>query len=35
MDVQRNKTLLVEYKELHKSNAFVDRRFGGQAGHTA
>lgn len=29
LDTQRKKTLLVEYKELQKSNAFVDRRFGG------
>ena len=27
--LQRKKTLLVEYKELQKSNAFIDRRFGG------
>lgn len=26
--VQRNKTLLVEYKQLRKANAFIDRRFG-------
>lgn len=27
--VQRKSTLLVEYKQLKKANAFVDRRFGG------
>ena len=27
--VQRKNTLLVEYKQLRKSNAFIDRRFGG------
>lgn len=27
--VQRKSTLLVEYKQLRKSNAFIDRRFGG------
>ena len=26
--MQRKKTLLVEYKQLRKANAFVDRRFG-------
>ena len=26
--VQRKKTLLVEYRQLRKANAFVDRRFG-------
>ena len=26
--LQRKKTLLVEYKQLRKANAFVDRRFG-------
>jgi nucleolar protein 14 len=26
--VQRKSTLLVEYKQLRKSNAFIDRRFG-------
>ena len=29
---QRKKTLLVEYKQLRKSNAFIDRRFGGALG---
>jgi nucleolar protein 14 len=28
--VQRKGTLLVEYKQLRKANAFVDRRFGGE-----
>lgn len=27
--LQRKSTLLVEYKQLRKSNAFIDRRFGG------
>lgn len=27
--VQRKSTLLVEYKQLRKANAFIDRRFGG------
>lgn len=27
--LQRKKTLLVEYKQLKKANAFVDRRIGG------
>lgn len=27
--LQRKDTLLVEYKQLRKSNAFIDRRFGG------
>jgi hypothetical protein len=27
--MQRKKTLLVEYKQLRKSNSFLDRRFGG------
>ena len=26
--LQRKKTLLVEYRQLRKANAFVDRRFG-------
>lgn len=26
--LQRNKTLLVEYRQLRKANAFIDRRFG-------
>ena len=26
--MQRKKTLLVEYRQLRKANAFVDRRFG-------
>ena len=26
--IQRKKTLLVEYRQLRKANAFVDRRFG-------
>lgn len=26
--LQRKETLLVEYKQLRKANAFVDRRFG-------
>jgi len=28
--LQRKSTLLVEYKQLRKSNAFIDRRFGGE-----
>lgn len=31
--LQRNRTLLVEYKQLNKSNAFIDRRFGGENGN--
>jgi hypothetical protein len=27
--LQRRKSLLIEYKQLKKANAFVDRRFGG------
>jgi hypothetical protein len=27
--LQRKNTLLVEYRQLRKSNAFIDRRFGG------
>ena len=27
--LQRKSTLLVEYRQLRKSNAFIDRRFGG------
>lgn len=27
--LQRKSTLLVEYKQLRKANAFIDRRFGG------
>ena len=30
--LQRKDTLLVEYKQLRKSNAFIDRRFGGEWG---
>ena len=30
--LQRKNTLLVEYKEMQKSNAFIDRRFGGDHG---
>lgn len=28
---RRKDTLLVEYRQLRKSNAFIDRRFGGEA----
>ena len=28
VELQRKKTLLVEYRQLRKANAFVDRRFG-------
>lgn len=31
--LQRKKTLLVEYRQLKKSNVFVDRRFGGMPLH--
>jgi hypothetical protein len=33
--VSREKSLLIEYKKMKKSNRFVDRRFGGTRGGVA